>query len=475
MRTATLPLLAAVALLAFGCAEETPVLEVVPRVPDDPTLFDDIDGLTFRLEQGGATQVLARFPGDATTLELPAVPFGEGYRYVLEGWLGESLVARGRTCDLDVGSPDAVAPASLYFSRLAVFFEAGATSAPFSAPILIERGADALVLGGGTIERYDATTGAFFSHALLSAGCPASGARLAALRNGDALLVGGRRADGAPAQTACAYRRTLDSVVELRTQASLLRLDLDGHTLTSLGNGKALLVGNRLAAGSFVKDASAAWLYDDAAGTWSQVASLGAARSDHAAVATSTTDAGQMVMIVGGRASDGTLLDTIEIFNPTRGQFTEYPARLGAPRARPTATYVPGQEEVVLAGGSGSDGIALDTVEVIIPYSVQPAAEGMSPAGTPAEHLGREGHAATLLANGLVLLTGGRDASGTAVASALVFHPDPSALTFSDGGALRRARADHAAVTLCDGTVLLVGGADAAGAVVAAEVYNPAD
>jgi len=108
---------------------------------------------------------------------------------------------------------------------------------------------------------------------------------------------------------------------------------------------------------------------------------------------------------------------------------------------------------------------------VIIPYSVLPAQEGMSPAGTPSSSAGARGTPPPCSRTASSADRGPRRL-GTAVASALVFHPDPSALTFSDGGALRRARADHAAVTLCDGTVLLVGGADAAGAVVAAEVYN---
>jgi hypothetical protein len=178
-------------------------------------------------------------------------------------------------------------------------------------------------------------------------------------------------------------------------------------------------------------------------------------------------------MIVGGRTSDGTLLDTIEVFNPVRGQFTEYPARLVTPRARPSATYVPGQEEVVVAGGLDAAGAALDTVEVIVPYEVVTPEEPMSPAGTPLAQTGREGHAATRLANGLVLLMGGRDAAGDAIRSALLF--DPATLRFADGGALRHSRADLAAVTLCDGTVLVVGGVDATGAVLAAELYNPAD
>jgi hypothetical protein len=467
------PLLPVVlALVVAGCREPAPVLQVVPRIPEDATLFAAIDALTFRLEQAGATQVLARFPGDATLLELPTVPFGDGYTYVLEGWLGESLVARGRTCTVDIDSAAAVTPTSLYFSRLAVFFDAGTTVTPLAAPLLLARGNDALALGEGAVDRYDAAAGAFVAHPAWSPACPARGARLAPLRNGDALLVGGWRADGAPALVACAYRRPLDTVVELRTSSSQLRLDLDGHTLTSLGEGKVLLVGNRLVDGSFVKDAAAAWLYDDAEGTWSQIASLGTARSDHAAVATSATDAGEIAMIVGGRAADGTQLDTIEVFNPVRGQFTAYPAHLATPRARPTATYVPGQEEVVVAGGLDAAGAALDTVEVIIPYEVVAPEEPMSPAGTPPGQTGRAGHTATRLGSGLVLLLGGRDAAGDAIGSALLF--DPVTLRFADGGALRHPRADHAATTLCDGTVLVVGGG-APGAVLTAELYNPAD
>jgi hypothetical protein len=465
---------ALIAALLAACGGADPTVTITPRVPDDPVLFDDIDGFSFSVEHGGTTLELARFPGNANVMTLPPVQLDTGYVYVLEGYLGETLVARGRTCAVDLVAGEAPS-VPLYFSRVAVFFDTGAPAVAPAAPLLHERGGDVLLVGEGAVQLYRTATGDFADHGRLPAACPVAGARLAPLTDGDALLVGGALGDGTPAIAACAYRRARDTFVELRGGTADVRLDRAGHTLTALGGGRALLVGNRLVDGTLTRDADAAWLYDDADGSWTRLASLAAPRSDHAAVATSTTNAGAMVMLLGGRAAaDGPALGSIEIFNPTRGQFTVFPGALATARLTPSATYVPGQDLVVVAGGTDGAGVALDAVEAVVPYSVL-AAESLSPAGTAAERTGRAGHTATLLADGRVLITGGRDAGGAAVDTTLLFDPDPTALRFQPGGALRHARAGHAAIGLCDETVLVAGGTADAGAVGAAEVYNPGD
>jgi hypothetical protein len=75
-----------------------------------------------------------------------------------------------------------------------------------------------------------------------------------------------------------------------------------------------------------------------------------------------------------------------------------------------------------------------------------------------------------LLADGRVLLTGGTPPNdlNTTLASAEVF--DPKTNTFSATGAMETARWLHAAVSLSDGRVLVVGGGDFS----SAEVYDPA-
>ncbi|WP_437962639.1 kelch repeat-containing protein (plasmid) [Sorangium sp. So ce119] len=83
------------------------------------------------------------------------------------------------------------------------------------------------------------------------------------------------------------------------------------------------------------------------------------------------------------------------------------------------------------------------------------------------------GHASTLLQDGTVLITGGQarapDGSGTDVSSAVRY--DPASDTWAPTGAMLRARAYHAAVLLPDGTVLVTGGI---AATAEAERYDPA-
>src|SRR6266446_7312942 len=85
----------------------------------------------------------------------------------------------------------------------------------------------------------------------------------------------------------------------------------------------------------------------------------------------------------------------------------------------------------------------------------------------------RTGHAATALADGRILITGGRDNAGIIVATAEVF--DPANETSTAIGILNTARIDHTATLLADGRVLIAGGTSASGAVTSAEIFDPAN
>src|SRR5438067_3419675 len=97
---------------------------------------------------------------------------------------------------------------------------------------------------------------------------------------------------------------------------------------------------------------------------------------------------------------------------------------------------------------------------------------------TQVEQLGplaipRTGHAATVLADGRVLITGGRDNAGIIVATAEVF--DPANQTSTAIGVLNTPRIDHTATLLTDGRVLIAGGTSASGALTSAEIFDPAN
>lgn len=130
----------------------------------------------------------------------------------------------------------------------------------------------------------------------------------------------------------------------------------------------------------------------------------------------------------------------------------------------------------------------LGTFHVIatsVPESTQKAVaivtvvfSGFTPVGSM--NTGRKGHTATLLASGKVLVAGGTDASGNALAAAELF--DPVSGNFTLIGNMATARSHHTATLLADGKVLVAGGITAAlgaspcGAdfLASAEVFDPA-
>jgi trimeric autotransporter adhesin len=69
---------------------------------------------------------------------------------------------------------------------------------------------------------------------------------------------------------------------------------------------------------------------------------------------------------------------------------------------------------------------------------------------------GREAHTATLLRDGNVLIAGGADVHGAALASAEVYNPKTN--RWASAGSMGAARLDHTATLLSTGKVLVVGG-----------------
>jgi len=77
-----------------------------------------------------------------------------------------------------------------------------------------------------------------------------------------------------------------------------------------------------------------------------------------------------------------------------------------------------------------------------------------------------------VLSDGSILITGGRDSDGNLVAASEIF--DPETQTSSASATLNTARVDHSATVLTDGRVLVAGGSDANGALSSAEIFDPA-
>jgi len=116
-------------------------------------------------------------------------------------------------------------------------------------------------------------------------------------------------------------------------------------------------------------------------------------------------------------------------------------------------------------------------VVLVSPRSPSPpgrVANTLSPTGS-LQHP-RASHTASLLADGTVLVAGGFAGSGFELrpySSTELF--DPASGTFLPGPEMTMARSGHAAVTLGDGRILLVGGwSGSSGVTNTAEIYNPA-
>jgi hypothetical protein len=118
---------------------------------------------------------------------------------------------------------------------------------------------------------------------------------------------------------------------------------------------------------------------------------------------------------------------------------------------------------LLIVGGYNSDG-TLASAELYNPVTGAFALTG-------ALNTARSDHTATLLNNGFVLITGGLDSNGVALASAELYNPANG--TFTLAGALNTARGGHTATALNSGLVLVAGGFGTNGYLSSAELYHP--
>lgn len=125
---------------------------------------------------------------------------------------------------------------------------------------------------------------------------------------------------------------------------------------------------------------------------------------------------------------------------------------------------------VLISGGSQFPGEkTLESTEIY-----DPATETFT--GGPVMSQERSRHTATRLLDGRVLITGGNSITAKGQLADTELY-DPAAGTFSPGPEMAEARMDHTATLLPDGRVLITGGFNGAGehhTVASCDVYDPA-
>ncbi|WP_260602581.1 kelch repeat-containing protein [Variovorax sp. MHTC-1] len=184
--------------------------------------------------------------------------------------------------------------------------------------------------------------------------------------------------------------------------------------------------------------------------------------------ATATLLSDGRVLIVGGYVGPGGFdppTRTAELYDPSTGQW-KLTGSMRDAREFHTATLLP-NGKVLVAGGIDSDPFtsrSLSTAELYDP------ATGLWTA-TGSMNRVRDGHTATLLADGKVLVMGSRDPGGNASTAELY---NPATGLWTETGSMNGARASHTATLLTDGKVLVFGGASSGFALATAELYDPA-
>ena len=245
----------------------------------------------------------------------------------------------------------------------------------------------------------------------------------------------------------------------------LLNFSRAGHTATPLEGqspvfptGEVLIVGGR---GNFVLNS--AELYHPLTGSFSVLqSSMKEPRVGHTATPLCATPMAVCapgaqigdVLIAGGR--DLAVSDTAELYKFATGSFVNA-GMMSVARSGHAATLLSDGSVLITGGSSSLTGFqtnqgAQNNAEL---YSPVPGFQAISPMTSA-----RSEHTATLLMNGSgVLITGGFDEKGRTLSSAEIY--DPMTHSFSRIMPMKHPRRDHTAILMADGRVLIAGGWDA--------------
>ncbi|MFZ5630174.1 MAG: kelch repeat-containing protein [Spirochaetota bacterium] len=286
------------------------------------------------------------------------------------------------------------------------------------------------------------------------------------LNDGRVLVVGGHDGSG-PVATAEIFDPAGNGGLGAFSAIGNLQFARYNHTAAVLQNGKVLVAGGNGTSG-FVATAE---LFDPTAngGLGGFVPSGNMTNPSQGAAVAGLADG--RVLITGGIGNAG-YLNSSEIFDPTlnggNGGFVAT-APMSTAREYHTATRL-ADGRVLLAGGRISN-ISIATADIF-----DPAGNGGLGAIISTGNLGlaRDLHTATLLADGRVLLTSGQNNS-TITSSTEIFNPagNAGAGQFTPGLALSNARLWHTAIRLLNGNVVISGGFDYSSALSSSERYSP--
>jgi galactose oxidase-like protein len=448
----------ALVLLLAACGPR-PELTLAIRVADDPSqLLATVTRLDLIATRD--TQVLAQASYSTPTsyISVAGVAHGPHTVVTLEGFSAAGdLRAVGKTCAIDFEHSGITAP--LYFAPTNFFAKTGGPTVTRADPIVVPLDDGSVLLAGGvaasgtldSVERYFPGSASFAAGNMTLSVARAESETV--LRPGfGALVTGGIDSSGQPLAGAEIY----DAALNQFTPLSNLEARIE-HRAVLLPDGRVFISGGRsslttLASTAFVRlSPTSMQVLQVLAGP-----PLATARRDHAVAVASGVP-----VLFGGYAVDGSPLASIETLFPDGSLGTI--GALEFARAEATASLLLDGQILVVGGARDSAGTPRSDGELFNPLTRTTTVYPMNYA--------RRGHTATVLPDGRVLIIGGLDANGQPLRSGSDNRGPVELFVPGVGFVLERPlnvpRAHHVAVPLCDGTVLVVGGADGA------ELYTP--
>ncbi|WP_434301324.1 Kelch repeat-containing protein [Corallococcus exiguus] len=237
----------------------------------------------------------------------------------------------------------------------------------------------------------------------------------------------------------------------------------ESHNAALLPSGKVLVAGGRSSNGAFGGVGPAyktTQVYDPATGAWSPTGTMAEGHTANWRAGHEMDLLPSGKVVFAGSSNGG----SVELYDPTTGAWSTVGTLANLRYGSTTTTLASGR--VLIAGGQRYDSATSQTVyaaqaeRVVLPY--------WKPAGNMAT--ARFGLTGTLLTNGKVLTTGGFNGT-TEVASADL--RDPTTGAWSAAGAMAMARQFHAATLLSSGKVLVTGGYGNDAYRSSSELFNP--
>ncbi len=315
-----------------------------------------------------------------------------------------------------------------------------------------------------TTEIFDPATGAFSPTGSME--IARIGQTATRLNDGRVLITGGKNTSGD-----LATAETFDPARGMFAPTGTMANARVGHTATLLNDGRVLVAGGGTAT---------AELFDSKTGQFTPAGDMVASRIYHAATLLLKGE----VLIAGGTDSSGTALG--ELFDPATTSFTPTATggtqalNLAATLLQDGRVFLAGGEVTVMISGGSTRCCISGPVSVSLATLFDSSSMGFSAAGDMSAS--RASLTTTLLSRGDVLIAGGATITTKAVgasaittvqplASAELFNP--VSRTFAPTGSMRTARAGHTATLLGNGKVLVAGGIDTNGnALASAELYQ---